>query len=182
MTKKYDLTLSLKASEIDGNASSYAIEATETEKQTLVERFNIVSLSAFSASVSVRSKEDMDAILLEGHIDADLEQACTITLKPVAESISEDFSLLLVSPEMANNMDEDEAYLDVDAPDYDALEGDTVEIGELVAQTLAISMSQYPRAEGVELNVSAGANVSVNEAELEKPNPFAALSKLKDQS
>ncbi|MCK0070399.1 YceD family protein [Kordiimonas laminariae] len=182
MTKTNNLTLSLKASEIDSNEKSYAIEATDDEKSILVERFNLVSLSAFSAEVTVKSKADMDAVLLEGHIDAELEQACTISLKPVAETVSENFSLLLVSPEMANSMDEDEAYLDVDAPDYDALEGDIVEVGELVAQTLAISMNQYPRAEGVELNVSASANVSVNEVELEKPNPFAALGKLKDQS
>ncbi len=182
MTNTNDLTLSLKASELDNNEINYSVVATKEQRAALVERFGLVDLAELSGEVSVKRKEAIEGIFLEGSIKAVLTQACTISLKPVAETVDEEFALVLVSPETADRMDEDEAYLDASSPDYDALEGDDVEIGEVIAQTLAISMNQYPRADDVDLAAIANDKISVNEAELEKPNPFAALSKLKDQS
>ena len=90
--------------------------------------------------------------------------------------------MLLVDPEMADRMDLDESYLDPNSIEYDALEGDLVDVGEIVAQTLSISMDPYPKAKGASVKAPKNVNISVNEPELEKPNPFAVLSKLKDKS
>ncbi len=182
MTNKYDLTFSLKASELDTKGVEILIEASSEECSALAERFGIVSIDNLSANLTVKAKTEFDGVLVAGNIKASLAQTCTVSLQDVPEAIDEEFSLLLVSPEVANNMDDDEAYLDENAPEYDALESDIVEVGEVVAQTLGITMNQYPRAEGFEMSVSGNQNVSVNEGELEKPNPFADLAKLKDQS
>ncbi len=182
MSKVSDLSLSLAAAEIDRDAKSFEVKATPEQLAEIAERFDLVALKTMTATVSVSSKGPDEGILVSGHVYADLTQRCISSLADVPEVVDIPFSLLLVSPEAADRMDADENYMDIDQPEYDALEGDTVEIGEIVAQTVAISMNPYPRAEGAEL---AGANktgISFNEPELEKKNPFAALGKLKDES
>ena len=98
------------------------------------------------------------------------------TLDPVPDHIDERFDLLLVDEETAETWDEQELYLDAEHRDYDALVGDHVPLGEIVAQTLSILMDDYPRAEGAQVTAQDG--VSVNEPERE--NPFEVLKTLKE--
>lgn len=176
------LELSLKVEELGDKPIQYELEANAADLEGLAERFGLVSLSLLKATGEVADKGNSQGIMVIGSLEAELEQQCTVSLKPVAERVKEDFELLLVDPEMANRMDEDEAYLDEDAPDYDALEGDIIDVGEVIAQTLSISMNPYPRADDATIDVSKNTNVTVDEPELEKPNPFAELAKLKDKS
>lgn len=182
MSKKSDLSLSLAVSEIDRDAKSFTLTATESQLADLTERFGLVELNTLNASVSVSSKGAEEGILLKGEVKADLVQRCITTLVDVPETVDTPFELLLVDPETADRMDADESFLDAEQPEYDALEGDIVEVGEIVAQTVAISMNPYPRAEGAALTSGNKQGISVNEPELEKKNPFAALGKLKDES
>jgi uncharacterized metal-binding protein YceD (DUF177 family) len=179
MTK---LALSLSLQELGDGPVEFSVEASQEECEVLIERFGLVSLAYLRGKGQVRDKGHGQGILIEGTIEASLEQPCSVTLKPVAETVAEDFALLLVDPEMANRMDEDEAYLDESAPDYDALEGDKFDVGEVIAQTLSISMNPYPRADDAEVEVPKNDNFTANAPELEKPNPFAELGKLKDKS
>lgn len=182
MSKKTDLSLKLVAAEIEREPRSYELEATGEQLAVLTERFELIALNSLSAQVDIHSRGGDDGIFIKGHVKADLVQRCIASLAEVPEQVDTSFSLLLVDPETADRMDADENYLDADEPEYDALEGDTVEVGEVVAQTVAISMNPYPRAEGVELSAGNKKDISFNQPELEKENPFAALSKLKDES
>lgn len=179
---KTGLELSLKVDELGEDPIQYDLEANAQDLKNLIERFGLVSLTYIKAFGEVTNKGNSQGVLITGKLTAELEQQCTISLKPVAEKVEEDFELLLVDTDMANRMDEDEAYLDEGAPDYDALEGDTIDVGEVIAQTLSISMVPYPRAEDAVIDVSKNVNVTIDEPELEKPNPFAELAKLKDKS
>ena len=182
MTMQSDLSLALKASELDRDPVKYQLEASDEERAAIVERFGLVSLDYLKADVSIKAKDHGQGVFVSGQVQSKLGQRCIVSLEAVDEVIDEPFELLLVDPELANRMDEDESYLDPDAPEYDALEGDEVHVGEIVAQTLSILMNPYPRADGAEVEAPKSAHVSLNEPELEKPNPFAALSKLKDKS
>ena len=182
MTKTHTLSLTLKASELEQDPLAFTIKALDSEREELVERFGLVSLDSLEAEGSVRNKGLGEGVLVKGHLKAKLAQHCIVSLGEVVEELDTSFELLLVDPEMADRMDEDESYLDPDAPEYDALEGDDIAVGEIVAQTLSISMNPYPKISGADVNMPQNANISMNEPELEKPNPFAALSKLKDKS
>lgn len=182
MSKTFDLTLSLVAAEIEREPRTYELEASPEQLTALKERFELVALNSLSAKVKIHSRGMDDGIFIEGQVQADLVQRCIASLRDVPEVVDAPFSLLLVDVETADRMDADESYLDADQPEYDALEGDTVEVGEVVAQTVAISMNPYPRAEGVDLSAGNKKDISFNEPELEKENPFAVLGKLKDES
>lgn len=182
MTQIFDLSLSIPSADVTADARSYKIEASKTEMDALVERFKISSLESLIADLSVFSTSDYDAIIVSGNIKAQLKQYCIVSLDPVEETINEDFKLMLVSPEVADQFDDDEMYLDPKAPDYDAFEGGALELGEIVAQTMSVMMNLYPRRDDAELTAVKNPAVSIN-ADLEKkPNPFAALSKLNDES
>lgn len=182
MTAIHTLDITLPVDDIQAEPRRYRLEASEAERAELVTRFKIVGLDALSAEVQVRADAKADAIRITGHLDAVLTQRCVVTLEDVAETVSEPFELILVSPETADRFDEDELYLDPEAPDYDAFEGDTLPLGEIVAQTLSVLMNPYPKKDGAEVAVPKGAQVSVNEEPGKKPNPFAVLSKLRDKS
>ena len=182
MKKTVDLSFTLSAASLEKEPLNFSVCATEKERENLVERFDLVSLDALSAEVRVQNKGSDNGVLIAGHLNAILVQRCTITLEDVPETLDVDFDVLLVDPEMAAMLDESENYLDPDAPDYDALEGDIIEIGEIVAQTLSVWMEPYPRAPSASVAVPDNSKVTVNEPELERPNPFAGLAKLSDKS
>jgi len=182
MNKKYDLSLSLEANDIDRDVKTYELEATNAQRLDLAERFGLVAVNSLIAKIEIKSRGERDGILIEGHVRADLIQRCIASLEDVPEIVDTPFSLILVDPETADRMDADESYLDAGLPEYDALEGSTVEVGEVVAQTVSISMNPYPRSENAVLSAGNKKDISFNEPELEKKNPFAALGALKDKS
>ena len=51
-----------------------------------------------------------------------------------------------------------------------------IDVGEVVAQFLAVAMNPYPRKDGAKV-----ADVVKSEDEEERPNPFAKLAGLKDK-
>lgn len=177
-----NLSLILRASTLEKKPKKFSLVANEADKAALIERFDLVSLDQLSADLEVRNNGANKGVLIEGSLKAKFAQRCVASLAEIPETMDTAFDLLLVDPEMALRMDEEESYLDPDAPDYDALEGDDIDVGEIVAQTFSISMNPYPRAQGSALTAPSNPNVTINEAELEKPNPFAGLSKLKDKS
>jgi uncharacterized metal-binding protein YceD (DUF177 family) len=180
MSKGLALTFDIKTLESD--PVSFDVAASPQDLLALSERFGLLNLSELSASGTISNQGGGRGVTVEGTIKADLVQQCIVTLEGVPEQVEGPFKLQLVDPEMADRMDEEEVYLDDEAPEYDALEGDTVDVGEVVAQTLSILMNPYPKAPGASVDLPNNPNVSLDAPELEKPNPFAALGKLKDKS
>lgn len=182
MSKPESLRMQLGLEEIEKDPKTYLLSATTAERAQLVERFKIVALDELQARVSVANQRHGEGVQINGSLKASLVQQCVVTLGDVPEQIDEEFELLLVTPEQAAAFDEDEVYADPEAPDYDALEGETVDLGEIVAQTLSVLMNPYPRVAGAEVKPVAGSNFTANEEVGKKPNPFAALAELRDKS
>lgn len=182
MPQRSNLSLSVGLDDIQSEPRSYTVEATEEERDGLAERFKVVSIDKLQADITVGKVTNPKAISVAGDLSADLIQQCIVTLKNVPEKVQEHFELLLVSPELAAEFDEDEVYADPEAPDYDSFDDDVIPVGEIVAQTLSVMMNPYPRVPGAEIQPVAGQAVSVNEEVGKKPNPFDVLSKLRDKS
>ncbi|NVJ69256.1 MAG: DUF177 domain-containing protein [Alphaproteobacteria bacterium] len=182
MTEHHSLAFTIKVSETEREAKEFSLVATEDECKALAERFDLIAIDSLQGTLSVRDAGKDEGVHVHGQLAAKFTQRCIASLKPVEESLETSFDLMLVDPEMADRMDDEGVYLDADAPDYDALEGDIIPLGEILAQTLSISMNPYPRAEGAELEVGKKPGISTNEPELERPNPFAVLAKTRDES
>lgn len=150
---------------------SRSIEADENERKALAKRFGIVSIEALSAAAEFHEKAA--GIEAHGQLRAHVTQSCVASGAPVAQSIDEPFHLLFTA---SGQPEGDEIELSADDCDQMEHDGQAIDLGEAVAQTLALALDPFPRAPDAEV-VLAEAGV-VPEGE-EVKGPFAALKGLK---
>ncbi|RYD86229.1 MAG: DUF177 domain-containing protein [Sphingomonadales bacterium] len=149
------------------------VEADAAERAALATRFGLISLDSLSAEAALRREGDI--ILAEGRIRAAVVQACVASAAPVPAAIDESFVLRFV-PEGQDVGEE----IELDAEDFDTIDyqGGAVDLGEAVAETLALSLDPFPRAPDADAILKAAGVLSEDEA---VTGPFAALKALKDQ-
>ncbi len=146
-----------------------ALHATPAECAALALRFGIVAVNSFAAELNLRPEQG-GGIAIEGRIAAEVVQDCVVTLEPVVQRIDEAVHLRILG-RGEEPSDDPEAPDDVDAP------GGVADLGEALAEQLALSLDPYPRATGAEL---PGEVAAEPEAPPDPPvNPFAGLSALR---
>ena len=117
------------------------ITATEAERAALARRFDLLALDKLRASVEVTRRGD-NLFLLHAAFAADFVQSCVVTLDPVAGAVAEEFTLLYGPPELeaqAGQSIEDELA-------FEPLLGNTIDIGEAVAQQFSLALPEFPRS------------------------------------
>jgi uncharacterized metal-binding protein YceD (DUF177 family) len=136
--------------------------ATAAECAALARRFGIPGVGSLRATLRLEPEED-GAILVRGWLEAKVVQECVVTLEPVRQRVAEDitFRLLPAGREPAEGPED---------PDEIACEHDVAELGEVVAEQLALALDPYPRAPGAALPA---------EATDEQAGAFAALAALR---
>jgi uncharacterized metal-binding protein YceD (DUF177 family) len=116
------------------------IEATPEERESLSQRLDLIALDRLVAEVELR--RESAEFLLEAAYEAEFVQSCAVTLEPVRGTISDRFSLVY------GPVQDDEAQeiaLTGDEPAFEPLTGDTIDIGEAVAQELSLALPIFPR-------------------------------------
>jgi uncharacterized metal-binding protein YceD (DUF177 family) len=145
------------------------IAASENERAALVQRFGLVSLDRLAASVEL-TRETGGTILLRAEFTAAFAQECIVSLEPVAGEVSEHFVLRYGPPEAEPG----EAVAADDEPAFEPLSGETIDIGEAVAQEFSLSLPLFPRDPAAV--AEADATPEPDES------PFAALRRLVSRS
>lgn len=143
-----------------------AIEATPEERERLAERFNLIALDRLAAVVALQ-RVNGELIRLDATFEAEFVQSCVVTLDPVPGRVAQTFSLIYALLEEQQT----EIDLDVDEPVVEPLTGDTIDIGEAVAQELSLALPDFPRLEDAIIG-------PLETAEAED-SPFAALKRLR---
>ena len=124
------------------------IEADEHERAALARRFALCKVERLRASVAL---ERADAgIRVAGDVVAAIEQDCAVSGEAFATEVSERFELLYVPP-TPTSQDDEEYELSADELDHIVMEGDTIDIGEAVAQTLAMAIDPYARGPAADI-------------------------------
>lgn len=124
------------------------LEASDAERLALAKRFAITSVDRLSAQVSLDRKGDrIDA---QGTLVADIVQACVVSGEDFPVHIEEDIGVRFV-PEGSIHpalQEDGEIEIELDHSDLDEIEyaGETFDLGEAVAQSLALAIDPY--AEG----------------------------------
>ena len=139
------------------------LEADAEECAALAARFGILGIEAFRAELSLAAEED-GSVVARGRLAATVTQECVVTLEPVRQAIAEAVVLRFLPPGREPE----------DGPeDMDEIEtgpGGVADLGEALAEQLALALDPYPRAPGAELPAAAQA---------EPASPFAALAALR---
>ncbi len=153
------------------------VTATEKERAALAQRFGLLSLDNLTASFTLK-RARRDLVRVKGRVSADLVQACVVTLEPIPARIDERFEVDFLEgeePAVADlELDAEAAEAPEPAPDG------WVDLGELAAEQLGLAIDPYPRKPDAEIPGEWTAEPGAEQAPVERPNPFAALGKLKE--
>ncbi len=149
------------------------IVASEQERAALAKRFGLKALDMLQGRVTARRPGHGPLIRIEGHFVADVVQTCVVTLEPVRNRVEESFVQLFTLEPWDEEREVVISPHDEDAPE--PLTGESIDLGEVVAEQLALALDPYPRAPGVAFE---GASFGGAE-ESEESHPFAVLRELK---
>lgn len=171
----------VKVGQISHNALDVRIEADDRERAALAIFWDIPGVEALSAELKLR-RWKKDGVKVFGTVHAQVTQACVVTLDPVPEVIDEDVDEIFV-PEGSplariSANDQGEIMIDPDGPDLpESFTGDTIDIGAVVAEIVAMALDPYPRKPGVAFEN----RIEGDPKEDVKPSPFAILKTLKSE-
>lgn len=148
-----------------------AYSASAEECAALAKRFLLVRIDRFEAKVTLTNEGE--SVRARGRISADLVQSCAVSGDDLQARINEPLALRFV-PEGADLSGEEEIELTAEDLDEITMEGGQFDLGEALAQTLALAIDPYA--------VGPGAEEARRKAGLmgeDDSGPFAALKGLK---
>jgi len=134
----------------------FAIVATADERVALAKRFAIIAVEHLSAEGVVCPEAAGRRLRVDGRLSARVIQTCVITLEPVAAEINTAFERLYGfdlgdewPADAAGESGGAEFYLDLagDLP-VEPMAGDLLDLGDMVAEELALQLDPYPRTPG----------------------------------
>lgn len=154
--------------------SKLALEADAETRKRLAERFDLLSLDRLVAQLTVTRGASGIPVWVRGWMEASVVQTCIVSLEPVPSNIKE-----LIEVEYAPGAtDEVDEEFSLDQPDPpEPLDGDRLELGELVVQHLSIGLDPYPRKAGAD--ASDWVDGEGEQGENVAPSPFAILEQLR---
>ena len=134
------------------------------ERAVLAERFGFLEVRELQADLRIVqvAKGSWD---VRGRLTAEVVQACGVAGDAVPETV--DFELEERYVQAVGS--EDEIVVDLD--EAEPLDGGRIDLGEMVAQSLALAVTPWPRSKDAPASFEAG--------EDERPHPFAGLASLK---
>jgi len=146
------------------------ITAGPAERQKLAEWAEVVGVNTFEGQVSLR-RTGPSRFAYAAHLEAEITQACTVTLEPVSSHISMEFTRRLhlvphvkkmidLSGELSPAAGEDEVPEEIDNSRYD--------LAAPLLEEFLLAIDPYPRAPGVAFSAPA-------DADEPRENPFAVL-------
>lgn len=149
-----------------------SVEANAAERAALARRFDIVAIDRLTGEVGLSRAAGGVAAL--GVLHAAVVQSCVASGEPVRARIDEPFALKFIAAGTGETDEEMELSLeDCDTIEHD---GQAVDIGEALAQTLALALDPFPRAAGAEAVLRQAGVISEEEA-----GPFGALAGMRER-
>ncbi len=143
------------------------------ERAEVAARLDLASIDRLDAHAVLR--RDGTTVHCTGRVKASLEQRCVATGEPLAVRVDEAFDLRFV-PELKTAGGDEEFELAADDLDTLFHDGQAIDLGAAIADSLALALDPYPR--------SANAGAALKQAGViseEEAGPFAALAALKER-
>ena len=171
MTDPSELPRPVRLDQLGEAPRTEVVTATADERAALARRFGLIAIDRLAATADVRRAGD--TVLADGRIDAQVVQACAATGVPLRVAIAEPFAIRF-EPRAAVDAAQE---VELDAGDLDvvAYDGGAIDLGEAIAETLALAIDPFLRAPDAEARLREAGVVGEEEAEV---GPFAGLKAL----
>jgi len=177
MSSQPEFSRTLRVDTLGSTPRELSIGANEEERAALASRFGLIGIERLSAEASV--KRNGEEVRAEGTFSAAVTQSCVATGEPVPAEVDEEFSIVF-RPHPEGSRDEEEIELSEGELDVIFYDGNAVDLGEAVAETLSLSLDPYPRTAEADAALRE-AGVKTEEEQQAESSPFAALAALKDK-
>ncbi len=159
----------LDVTRVPAHGCTERISAEPKECTALAQRFGLPTIHALAAELQV-TRWRGEGLKIKGRFTVDLEQICVVSLDMFRSTLADEFeSYFLPAGKVAGK--DDAAIEDGDAEPF---ENGIIDMGEAVAEAVALAIDPYPRKPGV-----AFADVVESASSTEERNPFAGLGRLK---
>jgi hypothetical protein len=143
------------------------IEADAGQRVELASEHDLLSVENYRAELLVE-RWKRNGVKVSGRVEADITQACIVTLDPIKARIDEPVEALFL-PEASKLGRQGfegggEILLDAEGPDSpETFSGDTIDVGALGEQFFGLALDPYPRKQGVALEATGDAEPVENE-------------------
>lgn len=167
----------IAADQIGPQETEREIAADAVERTRLAERFGLLALDRLTAILRLK-RDRAGLIRVTGRFEAEAVQACVVTLAPVRARLSESFAVAF-GPASAKLGEAVIVDLEEEDPAEELIDG-RIDLGEVVAQQLAVALDPYPRAPSAEDRFEA-AEEEGSAARAETRPLAAALERLRER-
>lgn len=162
----------LRISRVPAGGKHLGVSADSEACAAIAEQLAIVDVGRFEAELDIRPFRG--GYQVSGQAGASVIQTCVITLEPVANEITVEVNRVFMrgqAPDRGGPPNTDD-YVDAETEDEpDWFEGDWLDLGPLLIETIALALDPYPRAPGAALDPSLVGGE-------DEASPFAALAGL----
>jgi hypothetical protein len=126
-------------------AGEQLLEASEAERAALAKRFGLIAVKSLKARITLAA--DGPTVRATGRLDAQVVQSCAVSGDDLPARIAEPVALHFVPPIAVPDGDSE---LELDAAELDEIEmdGTRFDLGEAVAQGMALGIDPYAEGPG----------------------------------
>jgi uncharacterized metal-binding protein YceD (DUF177 family) len=159
----------VKLSEVGDHSRNIRLTADAAERSGLMARFDLAALDSLEAEISL--KPEAAGVVATGRFNASLAQYCIASNDPVPALLNEPIHIRFIPEPVVGGE------IELEAGDCDTMfhDGQTIDLGEAVAQSLGLALDPYPRSpEAQKILKAAGVKAEDEIA------PLGALASLKD--
>jgi len=173
MTTGPEFSRPVRLDTLGAEPRNLAIEAGAEERSALSRRFGLVGIGRLTAEAQLVRKGV--EVIATGRLSAAVVQSCVASAEPVPAELDEPFAIVF-RPPPDSARPEEEIELSESELDVVFYDGAAIDLGEAVAETLALGLDPYPRAPDADVALKAAGVKSEEEA-----GPFGALAGLRDK-
>ena len=143
-----ELSRPLRVDKVPAGGMQERIIARPAEKKALAVRFDLIDLPKLEAELNVDpTRGKMFAVT--GTLKAEIVQLCGVTMEPLTTRIMDTIDVLFAPPAILDPKAAPQVDLGCDDEVPEPIVDGHIDLGELVAQHLAIAIPLYPRKEGL---------------------------------
>ncbi len=165
----------VRVDQLSARINRLNVVADGAERIRLAARFDLVELRSLEADVELRPLGRSGRVRVKGGLTAEVVQTCVVTLAPLEATVTEVLDLTFGPCEAAEDeTGEVDLSWDRDDPPDPIIDG-VIDIGEAVAEHLALALNPFPRAPDAEFEPPA----EREDAPDERVGPFAGLATLR---
>jgi uncharacterized metal-binding protein YceD (DUF177 family) len=159
----------VKLSEVGDHSRNIRLTADAAERSGLMARFDLAALDSLEAEISL--KPETAGVVATGRFTASLAQYCIASNDPVPALLNEPIHIRFIPEPVVGGE------IELEAGDCDTMfhDGQTIDLGEAVAQSLGLALDPYPRSPEAQKILKAAGVTAEDEIA-----PLGALASLKD--